>query len=92
MWFIYHFSLLTPIGSLRQIVVAVRNLMRHRSHLFERLKVVEKIRAYMTHGLHYQKELLAKIAMAKIAKGVAWKAVVEGIGLLTKAEMKNHML
>ena len=46
----------------------------------------------MTHGLHYQKELLAKIAMAKIAKGVAWKAVVEGIGLLTKAEMKNHML
>ncbi|KAL6327907.1 hypothetical protein AAG906_027315 [Vitis piasezkii] len=66
------------IEVIMRLKVGVRNMMRHRSHFFERLKVVEKIR-----------ELLAKIEMAKIAKGAAWKAVVEGIEL-SKAKAKEE--
>lgn len=56
------------------------------------MKAVKKIRAYTTFGVDCQKELLAKLEMAKVVEATARNATVEGIGLLRKVEMKNDML
>ncbi|WJZ84559.1 hypothetical protein VitviT2T_004159 [Vitis vinifera] len=66
--------------------------MRQRSHFFEWLKAVEKIRTYTTHGMDNQKELLAKSKMTKTIEAIARKVTIESAGLLRKTEMKNDML
>ncbi|KAL6333891.1 hypothetical protein AAG906_039301 [Vitis piasezkii] len=74
------------------IVVNVRNLMRQRSHLFERLKATEKIGAHMALGVNCQNELSAKLEMAKATEAAARKAIVKGTCLLRKTELKNDVL
>ena len=45
--------------------------MRQRSHFFEWLKATKKIKAYMAHGMDYQKELPAKLEMTKAVEAIA---------------------
>lgn len=66
--------------------------MRQRSHIFERLKVVEKIRAYTAHSADCQNELLTKLETTKTTETAAWKQVVEDASLLRKVQMKNDIL
>ena len=67
-------------------------MMRQRSHLFEWLKEAEKIKAYMAHGMDYQKKLSAKLEMTKAVEAIAQKVTVESASLLREACMKNDML
>lgn len=66
--------------------------MKQHSHIFERLKVVEKIRAYTTHSADCQNELSTKLETTKATEAVERKYVVEDANLLRKIKMKNDIL
>ena len=92
MYVLLHIIFLVPFGTLWHIIVKVRNIMRQRSHLFERLKAIEKIRPHTALGADYQNELSTKLEIAKATEAAAWKAIVKGTCLLRKTELKNDVL
>ncbi|KAL6334873.1 hypothetical protein AAG906_023678 [Vitis piasezkii] len=68
------------------VIVGVRNLMRQHTHLFHRLEAVETMRAYVTHNMDENEDLLASLETTKSKAVAAQKLAKEGVGMLRKAE------
>ena len=61
-------------------------MMRTRAQFFKQLKVVEAMRAFISHHSCGIKEMRSKLEMVEVDLAVAQKAVTDGAKMLKLAE------
>ena len=75
-----------------QVIVGVRNLMQQHTHLFHWLEAIETMKAYVTHNMDENEDLLASLEMTKSKAIAAQKLAKEGVGMLRKAEEEKKVV
>ena len=76
-----------------RIVAGMHNLMRQRDHIFQKLKALKNVRAYVAQSAYKQQELHVELETAQTATTVkAQKETEDGANMLWKTELANERL
>lgn len=72
------------------MVAGVPNILRQHSLLFERLKVAEAMRSFISHCLGGSEDLRSRLEQSEAGLAVARTVVAEGAEALKKAEEEKE--
>lgn len=72
------------------MVDGVRNLIRRRDILLERLKVAKSMRAFISHRMSTTEELRARLEQVESELAATQKAADDGAKALKTAEVKKE--
>lgn len=72
------------------MVAGVRNILRQHALLFERLKVAEAMRSFISHCLGGSEDLRSRLEQSEAGLAIARTVVAEGAEALKKAKEEKE--
>ena len=74
-----------------QLVASIRNMVRQRTLLFVRLKVVKAMQSFISYRLGGSEDLRSRLERSETDLAAAQKAATEGVEALKKAGEKKEV-